>query len=118
YVFRELMDAGLMHDDLATIAEGGMRAFAQEPRLTDGQVSYVPATAVSGDEDVVRPAANPFEAQGGLRLLRGNIGRSLIKLSAVKPQYRTIEAPAVVVDAPQALNKLHAAGVLPQDFVA
>ena len=118
FVFRELMDAGLMHADATTIAEGGMRAFAQEPRLTDGKVSYVPAADVSGDEEVVRPASNPFEAQGGLRLLRGNIGRSLIKLSAVKPQYRTIEAPAVVVDAPQILNKLHAAGALPQDFVA
>lgn len=118
FVFRELMDAGLMHDDLPTIAEGGMRAYAQEPRLFDGKVSYVPATATSADAEVVRPAANPFEAQGGLRLLRGNIGRSLIKLSAVKPQYRSIEAPAVVVDAPQVLNKLHAAGALPQDFVA
>ena len=118
FVFRELMDAGLMHADATTIVEGGMRAFAQEPRLTDGKVSYVPAAAVSGDEEVVRPAANPFEAQGGLRLLRGNIGRSLIKLSAVKPQYRSIEAPAVVVDAPQILNKLHAAGALPQDFIA
>ena len=118
FVFRELMDAGLMHADATTIAEGGMRAFAQEPRLTDGKVSYVPAAELSGDEEVVRPASNPFEAQGGLRLLRGNLGRSLIKLSAVKPQYRTIEAPAVVVDAPQILNKLHAAGVLPQDFVA
>ena len=118
FVFRELMDAGLMHDDLATIAEGGMRAYAQEPRLIDGKVVYAPAVAHSADTDVVRAAAEPFEAQGGLRLLRGNVGRSLIKLSAVKPQYRTIEAPAVVVDAPQALNKLHAAGALPRDFVA
>ncbi|HEY0332862.1 MAG TPA: phosphogluconate dehydratase, partial [Stenotrophomonas sp.] len=119
FVFRELMDAGLMHDDLATVVEGGMRAFAQEPRLQDdGSVTFVAGTADSGDEAVVRPASNGFEAQGGLRLLRGNLGRSLIKLSAVKPQYRRIEAPAVVVDAPQMLNKLHAAGVLPQDFVA
>ncbi len=118
FVFRELMDAGLMHDDLATIAEGGMRAYAQEPRLIDGKVVYAPAVAHSADTEVVRPATEPFEAQGGLRLLKGNIGSSLIKLSAVKPQYRTIDAPAVVVDAPQALNKLHAAGALPQDFVA
>jgi len=118
FVFRELMDAGLMHDDLPTIAEGGMRAYAQEPRLIDGKVAYVPAVAESADTEVVRAATNPFEAQGGLRLLRGNMGRSLIKLSAVKPQYRHIEAPAVVVDAPQVLNKLHAAGALPQDFVA
>ena len=67
---------------------------------------------------MVRPVAAPFEPQGGLRLLRGNLGRSLIKLSAVKPEYRRIEAPAVVVDDPQALNKLHAAGALPQDFIA
>ncbi|MGV8960394.1 MAG: phosphogluconate dehydratase [Stenotrophomonas sp.] len=118
FVFRELMDAGLMHDDLDTVMAGGMRAYAQEPRLHSGGLSYVPAALSSADESVVRPAANAFEAQGGLRLLRGNLGRSLIKLSAVKPEYRRIEAPAVVVDAPQTLNKLHAAGALPQDFVA
>jgi phosphogluconate dehydratase len=118
FVFRELMDAGLMHDDLPTVVDGGMRAYAQEPRLQDGGVVFVPGAATSADEAVVRPASNAFEAQGGLRLLRGNLGRSLIKLSAVKPEYRHIEAPAVVVDAPQMLNKLHAAGLLPRDFVA
>ncbi|MEG1682039.1 MAG: dihydroxy-acid dehydratase, partial [Stenotrophomonas sp.] len=60
FVFRELMDAGLMHADATTIAEGGMRAFAQEPRLTDGKVTYVPAAELSGDDEVVRPASNPF----------------------------------------------------------
>ncbi|WP_305804609.1 phosphogluconate dehydratase [Stenotrophomonas sp. YIM B06876] len=118
FVFRELMDAGLMHDDLATVMAGGMRAYAQEPRLHSGGLSYVPAVHASADESVVRPATNAFEAQGGLRLLRGNLGRSLVKLSAVKPEHRRIQAPAVVVDAPQTLNKLHAAGALPQDFVA
>ncbi|MDL5366404.1 phosphogluconate dehydratase [Xanthomonas sp. NCPPB 2654] len=117
FVFRELMDAGLMHDDLATIVPGGMRAYGDEPCVQNGALAYVPTPAKSADETVVRPASNPFEAQGGLRLLRGNIGRSLIKLSAVKPEFRTIEAPAVVIDAPQVLNKLHAAGVLPHDFV-
>jgi len=117
FVFRELLDAGMMHD-LATVVPEGMRAFAREPRLDDGALSSVPAAAVSADESVVRTVAAPFEAQGGLRLLRGNIGRGLIKLSAVKPEYRYIEAQAVVVDAPQKLNKLHAAGVLPHDFVA
>ena len=118
FVFRELMDAGLMHADLDTVVPGGMRAYADEPRLSEGALDYAPAVASSADENVVRPAASPFEAQGGLRLLRGNLGRSLIKLSAVKPAYRSITAPAVVVDAPQVLNKLHAAGVLPQDFIA
>ena len=117
FVFRELLDAGLMHD-IETVLPGGMRAWCDEPSLAGGALGFVPAPVSSGDADVVRPAAEPFEAQGGLRLLRGNLGRSLIKLSAVKPEYRSIEAPAVVVDDPRALNRLHAAGALPRDFVA
>ncbi|MCL6710659.1 phosphogluconate dehydratase [Pseudomonas sp. R2.Fl] len=117
FVFRELLDAGMMHD-LPTIVPGGMRAFCEEPRLQDGRLAYAPGIAESADPEVVRPVASAFESQGGLRLLRGNLGRSLIKTSAVKPEYRFIEAPAVVVDDPRALNKLHAAGVLPHDFVA
>ena len=118
FVFRELLDAGLMHDDIPTIVPGGMRAYADSPRLDGESVAYAPSAAVSGDAAVVRPAADPFEAHGGLRLVRGNLGRGLIKLSAIRPEYRSITAPAVVVDNPQALNKLHAAGALPQDFVA
>jgi phosphogluconate dehydratase len=118
FVFAELMRAGLMHDDVITVLDGGMRSYAQEPRLQQGKAIFVAGIANSADEEVARPASRPFESQGGLRLLRGNLGRALIKLSAVKPQYRLIEAPAVVVDAPQMLNKLHAAGLLPQDFVA
>ncbi len=117
FVFRELLDAGLMHD-LKTIAADGMRAFTREPRLLDGKLGYADAAAQSADENVVRPASNPFEAQGGLRLLRGNLGRSLIKISAVKPEHRSIEAPAVVIDDPKVLNKLHKENLLPQDFVA
>jgi len=118
FVFRELMDAGMMHADLETIVPGGMRAYCDEPRLADGELAYAPGLAQSADDSVVRPVADAFEAQGGLRLLRGNLGKSLIKLSAVKPEFRTIEAPAVVIDTPQALNRLHAAGALPHDFVA
>ena len=117
FVFRELLDAGLMHD-LQTVVPEGMRAYTREPRLENGVLGSAPAAAASGDESVVRTVAAPFESQGGLRLLRGNIGRALIKLSAVKPEHRCVEAQAVVVDAPQKLNKLHAAGVLPHDFVA
>lgn len=119
FVFRELLDAGLMHADITTVVPGGMRAYCDEPRLGEaGQLAYTPGIADSADTGVVRPCAEPFETQGGLRLLRGNLGKSLIKLSAVKPQHRRVEAPAVVVDAPQMLNKLHAAGLLPRDFVA
>ncbi|WP_369521609.1 dihydroxy-acid dehydratase domain-containing protein, partial [Escherichia coli] len=118
FVFGELIRAGLMHGDLVSVARGGMADYAREPQLRDGQLVYLPGLERSADDEVVRGVDNPFEHQGGLRLLRGNLGKSLIKLSAVKPQYRTIEAPAVVVDAPQVLNKLHAGGLLPQDFVA
>lgn len=118
YVFRELLDAGLMHADLPTVAEGGMRAYTGQPRQHDGALVWSPAPAVPGDDSVLRPARTPFEPHGGLRLLRGNLGRALIKLSAVKPEYRRIEAPAVVVDDPRALARLHAAQALPHDFVA
>jgi len=117
FVFRELMDAGLLHD-LTTILPEGMRAWTQEPRLSDSGLHYVPAVPESADLCVVRPLSEPFESQGGLRLLRGNLGRSLIKLSAVKPEFRTIEAPAVVLDDPNALKRLHAAKALPEHFVA
>jgi len=117
FVFRELLDAGLLHDQ-TTILPEGMRAWAQEPRLSEGRLHYVPAAAESADTSVVRPLSDPFEPQGGLRLLRGNLGRSLIKLSAVKPEFRTIEAPAVVLDDPNALKRLHAAKALPEHFVA
>ena len=118
FVFRELIEAGLMHGDLATVVAGGMRAYCNEPRLVDGRLAYAPGAPGSADEGVVRPANNPFDPQGGLRLLRGNLGRSLMKISAVKSEFHRIEAPAVVLDDPRALNKLHAAGVLPQDFIA
>lgn len=117
FVFRELLEAGLMHD-IPTIVPGGMRAYCDEPRVVDGRLGYAPGVASSADEKVLRPVSNAFESQGGLRLLRGNLGRALIKVSAVKPEYRRIHAPAVVVDDPRSLNTLHAAGALPQDFVA
>jgi phosphogluconate dehydratase len=118
FVFRELVDAGLMHGDIATVVPGGMRAFCDEPRLVEGKLDYVPGIARSADDAVVRPLSDAFDPQGGLRLLRGNLGRSLMKISAVKSDYHVIEAPAVVIDDPRALNKLHAAGVLPRDFIA
>jgi phosphogluconate dehydratase len=118
FVFRELLDAGWLHEDIETISPGGMREYATEPRLDGAGIARAPALAHSADEDVVRPMSRPFEASGGLRLLEGNLGRAIVKMSALPPDQRRIEAPAVVVDNPQALNRLHAAGALPQDFIA
>jgi phosphogluconate dehydratase len=117
FVFRELLDAGLMHDDIPTVVPGGMRAYCDTPMLDGQAVAYAPAGA-SGDDSVVRGVADPFEEHGGLRLVHGNLGRGLVKLSAIRREFRSITAPAVVVDNPQALNRLHAAGALPHDFVA
>jgi phosphogluconate dehydratase len=120
FVIRELIDAGLMHADIETMApgDGGLAAYTQEPRLRDGQLRYEPGVMRSADESVVRPVSKPFEAHGGLRLLTGNLGRALIKVSAVKPEYRRVEAPAVVIDDPRQLRALHKDGKLPRDFVA
>ena len=118
FVFRELLDAGLMHGDIPTVVPGGMRAYCDMPLEEGESVGYTPVPEDSGDDSVLRGAVQPFEAHGGLRLVDGNLGRGLVKLSAIKPEFRNITAPAVVVDNPQALNKLHAAGALPQDFVA
>ncbi len=117
-VFRELLDAGLMHADLRTIMPGGMRAYTEEPRLQGESVAWVPGATASADTTVIRGVRDAFEPHGGLRLVQGNLGRALMKLSALKPEHRRIQAPAVVVDTPQGLNKLHAAGALPTDFVA
>jgi len=117
FVFRELLDAGLMFD-LDTIAAGGLRAFTEEPRLADGVLSYASGADASADESILRPVANAFEPTGGLRLLRGPLGSALAKVSAVKPEHRRVAAPAVVVDDPAQLRERHKAGTLPRDFIA
>ena len=118
FIFRELIDAGLMHADILTMLPQGFHAWRAQPYLDHGNLRYRALPAENTARDVVRNIHDPFEDQGGLRLLKGNLGRSLIKISAVKPEYRFIEAPAVVVDAPQALNALHSADALPEHFVA
>ncbi|MEO5626094.1 MAG: phosphogluconate dehydratase [Dokdonella sp.] len=117
FLFRELLEAGLLFD-LDTVAIGGMRAYTREPRLIDAALVQVDAVATSLDEAVARSASNPFEATGGLRLVRGSLGNALSKVSAVKPQHRRVQAPAVVVDDPAQLRARHKAGTLPRDFIA
>jgi phosphogluconate dehydratase len=118
FVIRELLDAGLLHDDVATIMGRGLRMSCSEPFLEGERVVWRAAPAKSPDENVVRGAATPFAPDGGLRLLSGNLGRAVIKVSAVKPQYRVVEAPAIVFDSQEAFMHAFNAGELERDFVA
>ena len=118
YVVRELLDAGLAHEDVLTVAGSGLRRFQEEPFLQDGRLVWREGTARSLDPEVLRPVANPFQTDGGIRLVDGNIGRAVVKTSAVKPEHLKIEAPAIVFDEPEDLLAAFKRGELDRDFVA
>jgi len=119
FLIRELLDAGLLHEDVQTIWGQGLRPYAVEARLgADGGVLRDPAPATSGDEKVLAPFAKAFQPTGGLKVLSGNLGHAIIKTSAVKPDRRVTEAPAIVLDSQEALNAAFKAGELNRDFVA
>jgi phosphogluconate dehydratase len=116
YVIRELLDAGFMHADVLTVRAGGLREFTQKPISVNGQLAWEPV-GVSKDETVVRPASSPFSASGGLRLLQGNLGRSVIKVSAVPEDRHVVEAPAKVFNSQEELLDAFQAGQMNQDMV-
>jgi phosphogluconate dehydratase len=118
FVLRELLDGGWLHGDAATVAAGGMAAYTQVPHLEGAGLAWQPGPAASGDESIVRPAARPFSATGGLQLLTGNLGRAVIKVSAVPQDRHVIEAPAIVFDSQAELQAAFKAGELQRDFVA
>lgn len=118
FVIRELLAAGLLHGDVETVAGPGLAQQTREPVLNDGQLVWRDGPTVSGDETVLRPAANAFSADGGLRLLTGNLGRAVIKVSAVKPQHRVVRAPAIVFNNQDAMLAAFQRGELEKDFVA
>ena len=119
FVLRELLKAGLAHADVATVAERGMAAYCEIPAMADnGKVAWTPLPETPIDDTVVRTAAEPFGATGGLKLLEGNLGRSVIKVSAVPADKHVIEAPALVFDAQEDLLHAFKEGKLEKDFVA
>src|SRR6266478_5588002 len=117
FLVRELLKAGLMHSDVQTIAGLGLEAYAQEPWLSPEGLAWREAPAKSADTGVLRPADDPFSADGGLKLLRGNLGRSVIKVSAVSSEHRVVEAPARVFDSQDDVIKAFKAGELTRDVV-
>lgn len=118
FVIRELLDAGLLHDDVTTVMGKGLRAHSQEGFLQDGELALRDAPAISGDSNVVRTVGDAFSADGGLKVLAGNIGRAVIKVSAVKPEHRVVEAPAVVFHDQNELIAAFKRGELEKDFIA
>jgi phosphogluconate dehydratase len=119
FVIGELVDAGLMHGDVLTVRAGGIREFANIPTWTEGgehRLSWAPA-APSKNDAVARTVAEPFSATGGLKLLSGNLGRSVIKVSSVPDDRHVIEAPARVFDSQAALHQAFTAGELERDVV-
>lgn len=119
YLIGELLEAGLLHRDVRTVNGTGLDAYTVEARLTDeGGVAWVPATRDSGDPKVLSTANEPFQKNGGLTVLDGNLGRAVIKVSAVAPERRVVEAPARVFASQEALQAAFKAGELTSDFIA
>jgi len=118
FVIRELIAAGLVHADVRTVVGQGLEAYAREPHLRDEGLEWREAAPVSLDRDVLRPASDPFDAEGGLRLLRGNLGRAVIKVSAVSPRHRKVEAPARVFNSQEEFLAAFKAGELARDVIA
>ena len=117
YVLRELLDSGRMHADVATVSPRGVAAYADVPMLKDGRLQWRHLPVESGDSDVLRPAASPFSATGGLKLLQGNLGRAVIKTSAVPADRHLVEAPARVFATQEELQVAFKAGELNRDVV-
>ena len=118
FMLSDMLDNGLLHEDVNTILGPGLRRFCQEPQLDNGELTWKTAQEKSLDEDILRPCSNPFNVEGGLRLVSGNLGRAMVKVSAVDAAYHVIEAPAKVFQSQRAFVDAFNNGELEQDFVA
>lgn len=118
FLVRELLEAGLLHDDVLTIRGRGLYHFASAPELDNDRLHWKPAEQSSRDRSVLREFAAPFQNQGGLRLVEGNVGRAIVKISAVAEEHQAIEAPARVFVSQDAFIEAFEAGELNCDLVA
>jgi len=118
FLIRELLGAGLLHEDVTTVSGKGLSAYAREPYFNaEGTLAWRDVPEASGDTAVIRPASDPFSPDGGLRVVRGNLGRAVVKVSSVKSHCRLIEAPAAVFDDQEDVMKAFKAGALTRDVV-
>ena len=117
-VIRGLLALGLLHDDVTTIAGKGLAHYTREPVLRDGKLTWIDGPTASLDDTIVRLPDQPFAPDGGIKLLDGNLGRCVIKTSAVKPEHQVVEAPAIVFERQDDLLDAFKRGELERDFVA
>jgi phosphogluconate dehydratase len=118
FLIRNLLEGGLLHEDVTTVAGKGLSHYTEEPKLIDGELKWVPGVAASQDTDVLRGIGEPFQPDGGLRLMRGKLGRGVIKISAVASEHRKVKAPAIVFNSQEAVQEAFDNGELKRDFVA
>ena len=118
FLIRELLHSGHLHEDVRTVWGNGLSNYAVEAKLIEEKLAFTPAPAESAAPKVLTKVATAFSTSGGLKLLTGNLGRSVIKISAVKPEHRLIEAPARVFHSQQGLQAAFKAGELNRDFIA
>ena len=117
FMIGELLNAGLLHDDVTTVAGKGMALYTQEPKLIDGKLAFVEGTKVSLNDKIVKPVSDPFNAHGGLTQLAGNLGRGVIKTSAVAEARHIVEAPARIFHTQDAVKAAFQAGEFTTDTI-
>jgi phosphogluconate dehydratase len=117
YIFKELLAAGLMWNTVETVAGYGLSHFTQVPALQNGAMMLTAGSEKTLDQGVLRPVCAPFQADGGMKLLKGNIGTAVVKVSAVAPQCRSITAPCAVFESQEAVQAAFKAGELNRDVV-
>lgn len=118
FLIRELLEGGLLHEEVLTVMGPGLRAYATEPWLNAGELDWRAAPEQSGDLSVLRPLRDPFSNHGGMKLMSGNLGRAVIKTSAMEDDHFVIEAPAKVFNDQEEIIEAFKAGKLQSDFVA
>lgn len=118
FLIRDLLEAGLLHNDVTTVAGKGLHHYTKEPKLIDGKLTWVDGVVRSLDDKVLRSFDEPFQPDGGLRLMQGRLGRGVIKISAVAPEHRKVKAPAIVFDSQEAVQAAFDRGELHRDFIA
>ena len=117
FTIATLLDAGLLHRDIITVGGGDLTDYAREPKLRGDRLVWENAPPTTLDDTMLRPAANPFNVDGGMRLVRGNLGRGIFKNSAVDPSRWKIEAPVRIFSDQDEVLAAFSAGELERDVI-